>query len=58
MTDQIKEALADLTRTMRQIRESDPPTPSAVRDGDFFAFPTPGRPAPEKPAGSSAKLKV
>ena len=46
MTDQLKEALADLTRTMRQIRESDAPTPSRVQDGDFFSFPTPGRPAP------------
>jgi hypothetical protein len=55
MTDQLREALADLTRTMRQIRESDAPTPTRIQDGDFFSFPTPGRPAPapQNPNGIS-----
>ena len=43
MTDKLKEALADLSRTMKDIREGNTPFPSGRQDGDFFSFPTPGR---------------
>ncbi len=50
MTDKLKEALADLTRTMKEIREGSTRFPAGRQDGDFFSFPTPGRePSPPAP---------
>ena len=43
MTDKLKEALADLDRTMQDIREGNTRFPTGRQDGDFFSFPTPGR---------------
>ena len=39
MTDKLKEALADLNRTMRDIREGNTRFPTGRQDGDFFSFP-------------------
>lgn len=43
MTDKLKEALADLARTMKDLREGTTRFPAGRQDGDFFSFPTPGR---------------
>lgn len=43
MTDKLKEALADLARTMKELREGTTHFQAGRQDGDFFSFPTPGR---------------
>jgi hypothetical protein len=43
MTDKLKAALADLTRTMKDIREGNTQFPAGRQDGDFFSVPMPGR---------------
>jgi len=63
MTDELKEALADLNRTMRDIRAGNTRFPTGRQDGDFFSFPTPGRepatdthaPKPDSPPAKNIK---
>jgi hypothetical protein len=50
MTDQVKEAVARLTRTIREIQESSGPPVVRRQEGDFYTFSTPGFPRP--PAGA------
>ena len=58
MTDKLKEALADLNRTMQDIREGNTRFPTGRQDGDFFSFPTPGRePVAQVPAPSTKNIK-
>lgn len=57
MTDRVKAAVADLTRTIREIRESTGPAVVRREEGNFFTFTTPATssspvkniPAPEPP---------
>ncbi len=49
MTDNVKKAVADLVKTVQQIRESSSPAPVHYQDGDFFTFTTPGVPPGERP---------
>jgi hypothetical protein len=49
MTDTVKKAVADLVRTVQQIREASIPAPVHHQDGDFFTFTTPGMPPSERP---------
>ena len=59
MTDKLKEALADLSRTMQDIREGNTRFPTGRQDGDFFSFPTPGREAVEQvPAPPAKSIKT
>ncbi len=49
MTEAVKKAVADLVKTVQQIRESSTPAPVHYQDGDFFRFTTPGVPPGERP---------
>lgn len=46
MTDQVKEAVERLTRTIREIQESSGPPVVRRQEGDFYTFSTPGFPRP------------
>lgn len=43
MTDQVRRAVADLSKTIREIRESTSPATERREEGDYFSFSTPGR---------------
>lgn len=49
MTDQVKEAVARLTRTIREIQDSSGPPVVRRQEGDFYTFSTPGFPRPATP---------
>ncbi|MDP1571946.1 MAG: hypothetical protein Q8L86_18265 [Vicinamibacterales bacterium] len=49
MTDQVKEAVARLTRTIREIQDSSGPPVVRRQEGDFYTFSTPGFPRPVTP---------
>lgn len=49
MTDAVKKAVADLLRTVQEIRDGTAPPPVRHQDGDFFTFTTPGVRPSERP---------
>jgi hypothetical protein len=55
MTDQVKEAVARLTRTVREIQESSGPPVVRRQEGDFYTFSTPGFPRPSAPESETPK---
>lgn len=50
MTDAVKKAVADLLRTVQEIREGTAPAPVHHQDGHFFTFTTPGVRPSEHPS--------
>lgn len=57
MTETVKKAVADLVRTVQQIREASIPAPVHHQDGDFFTFTTPGVPPAERPSARTPAPK-
>jgi hypothetical protein len=54
MTDRVKEAMAELTKTIREIRESNCPVVIRREEGDFFTFTTPGTSSPTRTKAAQA----
>ncbi|MGE3274957.1 MAG: hypothetical protein AB7O67_07580 [Vicinamibacterales bacterium] len=60
MTDRVRAAVDELSRTIREIRESSGPAVVRRQDGDFFAFSTPGGspgPVPAEPLAPHPERK-
>lgn len=50
MSDELKKAVADVVKTIREIRTSTGPAQVRVEEGDFFTFSTPGRMVANEPS--------